>query len=73
MRVTLPPLAYCVPPYFDLAYGVLQFFGLAYCILFNNKITILGVSIFIKKIKLQYVACTCTVILDNISFDVFAC
>jgi len=43
---TPSPVAYCVPP----------FFGLAYCVPFNNKTTILGVSIYIKKTKLQYVA-----------------
>ena len=77
MRVTPPsPLAYCVPLYFGIAYCVPPFFGLAYCVPFNNKkTTILGVSIYIKKLKLQYVVCTCTVILKNISFDValFAC
>ena len=68
------PLAYCVPPYFDLAYCVPPFFGLAYCVPFNNKkTTLLGVSIYTKKIILQYAACTCTIILKNIIFDVFAC
>ena len=33
-----------------------------------TKTTILGVSIYIKKLKLQYGVCTCTVILKNISF-----
>ena len=68
------PLAYCVPPYFGLAYRIPPFFGLAYCVPFNNKkTTILGVSIYTKKIKLQYAACTCTIILKNNIFDVFAC
>ena len=68
------PLAYCVPLYFGIAYCVPPFFGLAYCVPFNNKkTTIFGVSIYIKKLKLQYGVCTCTVILENISFDVFAC
>ena len=39
----------------------------------QQKTTILAVSIYIKKLKLQYVVCTCTLILENISFDVFAC
>jgi len=46
---TPSPVAYCVPP----------FFGLACCVPSNNKTTILGVSIYIKKTKLQYVAWTC--------------
>jgi len=64
---TLPcgwhPLAYCVPPYF----------GLAYCVPFINKTTIFGNFIYIKKIKWQYVACTCTIILANIKFGLFGC
>jgi len=39
----------------------------------TTKTTILGVSIYIKKLKLQYVVCICTVILETISFVVFAC
>ena len=62
---TPSPLAYCVPLYFGIAYCVPAFFGLAYCVPFNKKKTILGVSIYIKKIKLQYVVCTCTVILKK--------
>ena len=61
MRVTL--LASCVPPYF----------GLAYCIPFSNTTTIFGNFIYIKKLKWQYVACTCTIILANANFCVFAC
>jgi len=73
-RVTPPsPLAYCVPPYFGIAYCVPPFFGLAYCVPFNKKKIIFGVSIYKKKIKLHYVAFTCTISLENISFDVFAC
>jgi len=40
---------------------------------FTTKTTILAISIYIKKIQLQYSVCTCTLILENISFDVFAC
>ena len=40
---------------------------------FTTKTTVFAVSVYIKKIKLQYVVCTCTVIIENISFDVFAC
>ena len=64
------PLAYCVPPYFGLAYCVPPCFGLAYCVPFNNKTTIFGNFIYIKKIKWQYVACTCTIILANVKFGV---
>ena len=39
----------------------------------QQKKHILAVSIYIKKIKLQYGVCTCTLILENISFDVFVC
>jgi len=69
------PLAYCVPPYFGLAYCVSPCFGLAYCVPFNNnnKTTIFGNFIYIQKIKWQYVACTCTIILANVKFGVFAC
>ena len=35
--------------------------------------TIVGVSICIKKLKWRNIACTCTIILANVSFDVFAC
>jgi len=75
MRVTPPsPLAYCVPLYFGIAYCVPPFFGLTYCVPFYKKThTILAVSIYIKKIKLQYIVCTCTLILENTRFDVFAC
>ena len=66
------PLAYCVPPYFGLAYCVSQCFGLAYCVPFNNKTTIFGNFIYIEKIKWQYAACTCTIILENVKFGVFA-
>jgi len=37
---------------------------------YQQKTTILGVSIYIKKIKLKYVACTCTIILESISFSI---
>ena len=33
----LPPLVYCVPPYFSLAFCVPPFYGLACCVPFNNK------------------------------------
>ena len=36
----------------------------AYCL--TTKTTILAVSIYMKKLKLQYVVCTCTVNLENI-------
>ena len=39
---------------------------------FNKKKTHFGRSICIKKIKLQYIAHTCRIIHENISFDVFA-
>ena len=39
----------------------------------TTKTTILGVSICTKKLKYQYVVCVFIVILENISFDVFAC
>jgi len=39
----------------------------------TTKTTMFGVSIYIKKIKWQSVACTCTINLSNVSFDVFAC
>ena len=68
-RVTPPsPLAYCVPPYFGLAYCVPPFLASRTAYRLTTKTTILGVSIYIKKLKLQYVVCTCTVILENISF-----
>jgi len=67
------PLAYCLPPYFCLVYCVPPCFGLAHCVPFNNKTTIFGNFIYIKKIKWQYVACTCTIILANVKFGVFAC
>ena len=72
MRVTPPsPLAYCVPLYFGIAYRHFLASRTAYRL--TTKTTNLGVSIYIKKLKLQYVVCTCTVILENISFDVFGC
>jgi len=39
----------------------------------KQKTTIWAVSIYIKKIKLQYryILCTCTLILENTRFDVF--
>jgi len=67
------PLAYCVPPYFYLVYCVPPCFGLAYCVSFNNKTTIFGNFIYIKKVKWQYVACICTIILANVNLCVFAC
>ena len=68
MRVTPPsPLAYCVPPYLALRTAYRHF-----SVSFNNKNNIFGVSIYIKKIKWQSVACTCTIILSNVSFHVFA-
>jgi len=38
----------------------------------TTKTTIFGVSIYMKKIKWQSVACTCILILSNVSFHVFA-
>ena len=61
---------YCVPPYFGLAYCVPPCFGLAYCVPFNNKTTIFGNFIYIKKIKWQYVACTCTITFAKVKFGV---
>jgi len=67
--VTPPsPLAYCVPLYFGIAYCVPPFFASRTAYRLTTKTTILGVYIYIKKLKLQYVVCTCTVILENISF-----
>ena len=60
-----------VTPCFGLAYCVPPCFGLAYCVPFNNKTTIFGNFIYIKKIKWQYVTCTCTIILANVKFGVF--
>jgi len=57
---TPSPRAYCAPPYF----------GLAYCVPFYNKHNHFGVSIYIKKIKWQYIACTCTIILANVAYCV---
>ena len=62
------PLAYCVPHYFCLVYCVQPCFGLAYCVSFNNKTIIFGNFIYKKKIKWQYVACTCTIIFANVKF-----
>ena len=67
------PLAYCVLPFFCLVYCVPPCFDLAYCVPCNNKTTIFGNFIYIKKIKWQYVACTCTIILANVNFGAFAC
>jgi len=68
------PIAYCLPPYFGFAYCVPPCFSLAYCVPLNKKnTTIFGVSIYIKWIKGRNVACTCIIILENVSFDVFAC
>jgi len=39
----------------------------------TTKTTILSVSFYIKKLKLQYAVCTCTVILENISFLFVRC
>ena len=64
------PLAYCVPHYFCLVYCVQPCFGLAYCVSFNNKTIIFGNFIYKKKIKWQYVACTCTIIHANVNFGV---
>jgi len=69
MRVTPP----CVLPYFGLAYCVSPCFGLAYCVPFNNKTTVFGNFIYIEKIKWQFAACTCTIILAKVKFGVFAC
>ena len=69
MRVTPP----CVPPYVCVAYCVSLCFCLAYCLPFYNNSTIFGNFFDIKKIKWQYVACTCTIILANVNFGVFAC
>jgi len=70
---TPSPLAYCVPPYFGLAYCVLPFFGLAYCVLFNNKNNHFGRLHLHKEDKMTVCPCTCTIILENIGFDVYAC
>ena len=60
MRVRSPStLAYCVLLYSKLAYCVRPSVGL-------------GVSIYIKKIKIQSVACTGTIMFANVSLDVFA-
>jgi len=45
-------------------------FGLAYCVPFKKKHNHFGNFICIKKIKWQYVACTCTIILANVQFGV---
>jgi len=65
------PLAYCVALYFGIAYCVPPLFCLAYCVPFNNKTTILSVSFYIKKLKLQYAVWTCTVILETWVFICF--
>jgi len=49
-------LPYCVPHHLGLAYCVPPFLGLAYCVPFYNKHNHFGVSIYINKIKWQYIA-----------------
>jgi len=39
----------------------------------TTKTTIFGVSIYMKKIEWHSVACTCAIILSNVSFNVFEC
>jgi len=47
------------------------FCGLAYCAPFKNKRNLFGISNNIKKIKIQFVASTGIIILENFSFDVY--
>ena len=69
MTVTPPShlrTAYCFILRLRTAYRLILVSRSAYRL--TTKTTVLGVSIYIKKLKLQYVVCTCSVILENISF-----
>jgi len=59
---------YCFVLSLRTVYGPIL--GLRNAYHFNNK-TILVVSIYIKNIKIQHVACTGTIITENVSFVVF--
>jgi len=67
------PIAYSVSPYFGLAYCVPPFLASCTAYRLTTETTIFGVFIYTKWIKWQNVACTCTLFLKNVSFDVFAC
>jgi len=63
-----PPLRTAYRSILALRTAYRHFLALRTAYRLTSKTTILGVSIYIKKLKLQYVVYTCTVILENISF-----
>ena len=66
-----PPLRTAYRPNFALRTAYRQFWASRTAYGLTTK-TILGVFIYINKMKRQYFPCICTIILANISFDVFA-
>jgi len=68
-----PPMRIAYPPILALRTAYRYLFCLAYFVPFNNKVNNFWRFHLHKENKMKYNACTCTIILENVSFDVFAC